>query len=326
MTPPHRRALICGISGQDAAYLARILLCEGFEVHGTTRDASQDFWRLKSLGIKDKICIHEARLEDLGEVVMLLDATNPSEVYALSAQSSVMRSFDLPLETICASQCPVVNLLEAIRRGNTLIRFFSASSSECFGNRSEAIREDTLFDPGNPYGIAKAANAWFVRLYRRAYGLHASTGYLFNHESPLRSPQFVSRKITDAVDRLAQGDREPLRLGDLSVERDWGWAPEYAACIRRMLIMAEPADFVIATGQPISLEAFVEAAYEEAGYDWREFVKVDRSLFRPTESRRIWGDPTSARNLIGWEASLVGKEVARQMVRAAAASRMKVEI
>jgi GDPmannose 4,6-dehydratase len=311
-----QRALVCGISGQDAAYVACLLLSEGWEVHGTTRDASQAFWRLKSLGIECKVRIHEVQLEDPAEVSALMELTRPNEVYALSAQSSVGSSFELSLETARAAQLPVVNLLEAIRHGDRSIRLFNAGSSECFGDAPEAVHADTPFNPRNPYGIAKAAAAWFVQLYRIKYGLHASTGYLFNHESPLRSPLFVTRKIADAVGRLTQGDTSQLRLGDLSIERDWGWAPDYALCMRRMLLASEPVDVVIATGRPISLESFVEAAFAEAGYDWRKHVVVDRSLFRPGELRRSCGDPTRACELLGWEAGMSGQEVAREMVRA----------
>lgn len=311
---PCGRALICGISGQDAAYLAEHLFLNGWEIHGTTRDASQDFWRLRTLGMLENVRIHEVQLQEQRQVFSLIDSLGPHVIYALSGQSSVGRSFEVPIETCESVMWPVINLLEAIRHGDRSIRIFNASSSECFGETTEAVKHDTDFNPCNPYGIGKVASAFFIKHYRETYGLHASNGYLFNHESPLRSPRFVSRKIADAVVRISRGARAPLVLGDLSIERDWGWAPEYVVCMQRMLAVAEPSDVVIATGRPISLESFVDAAFSHVGLDWRKYVVIDESLFRKGECRRIWGDVSHARARLGWEAGLAGRDVARAMV------------
>ena len=245
-----KKAIICGVSGQDGSYLAQLLLKKGYQVIGTSRDAnSQSFENLKKLKILDQVTLLTLSLSDLPSIHKMLLDTNPDEVYNLSGQSSVSVSFEQPLETIKSIVIGTVNLLEAIRLSGQVVKFYSACSSECFGDTNDImVNEDTPFNPKSPYAVAKSAAFLTVLNYRSVYGLFCCSGILFNHESPLRPEQFVTRKIVTTACRIYRGSKETLKLGDLSIRRDWGWAPEYVEAMWRMLQQEKAEDFVIATG------------------------------------------------------------------------------
>jgi GDPmannose 4,6-dehydratase len=313
-----RRALICGVSGQDGAYLALSLLQKNYEVCGTSRDAQLSSFRgLGELGIRDRVQLESMTLTDFRSVLQVLTKFCPDEVYNLAGQSSVALSFQQPVETLESIATGTLNLLEAIRfRGGTA-RLYNASSSECFGEfASQPANEATAFRPRSPYAVAKAAAYWEVANYREAYGLFACSGILFNHESPLRPERFVTKKVVAAATRIAAGSDEYLSLGDLSIERDWGWAPEYVEAMWKMMQGSAPDDFVIATGVTSTLQSFVETAFECLDLDWRRHVRIDASLKRPTDLRRSGADPSKAARLLGWSATLTMKDVVAQMVRA----------
>lgn len=312
-----RRALICGISGQDGAYLARFLLEKGYEVWGTSRDAqASSFGNLLHLGILDRIKTVSMAANDFRSVLQAISRSEPHEIYSLAGQSSVGLSFEQPAETLESIATGTLNLLEVIRFLGLPVRFYNAGSSECFGDISGlAADEGTFFQPRSPYAVAKATAHWLVANYRSAYGLFACNGILFNHESPLRPPRFVTRKIVQAAVRIAKGSHEKLILGDMGIQRDWGWSPEYVDAMWRMLQADSPEDFVIATGESNSLEDFVAAAFSQVGLDWSQHVVQDPKLFRPTEIRHSRGHAEKARHMLGWEAKMRMRDVVREMVR-----------
>lgn len=312
-----RRALICGISGQDGAYLARLLLSKGYEVWGTSRNAQDSrFGGLNALSIVDKVKILSMSPEDFRSVLQVFSEVRPHEIYNLAGQSSVGLSFEQPLETMSSIATGTLNQLEAIRFVDKSIRFYSAGSSECFGDTGElAASESSVFRPQSPYAVAKAAATWQVSVYRRSYGLFACTGILFNHESPLRPERFVTKKIVSAARRIAAGSDEKLKLGNIQIRRDWGWAPEYVDAMRLMLSRESPEDFVIATGVTQSLQQFVQAVFEEAGLDWRKYVLVDPAFLRPSDPLESVGNPTKAKLHLDWEPTVVGVEVPKKMFR-----------
>ncbi|MBF0353682.1 MAG: GDP-mannose 4,6-dehydratase [Alphaproteobacteria bacterium] len=311
------KALIFGVSGQDGAYLARHLLDKGYEVHGTSRDADlATFSKLKSLGIHERVTTQSATTTDFRSVFQAITRVGPTEIYNFAGQSSVGLSFGQPAETMESNVMGTLNILEAMRMLGGDIRFYNACSSECFGNTEEgAADEQTLFRPRSPYAVAKAAAFWEVANYREAYGLFACSGILFNHESPLRPTRFVTSKIINAVHRIAQGSSEKLALGKLGIRRDWGWAPEYVDAMARMLRLDAPEDFVIATGEDNSLEDFVAQAFAEIGKDWREFVVIDPTLFRPSDLDVSRGNPAKAQRKLGWCASTHMQGVVRKMLQ-----------
>jgi GDPmannose 4,6-dehydratase len=314
------RALICGVGGQDGAYLARLLLEKGYEVWGTSRDAQiATFGNLQRLAIRGRVTTRSMAPKDFRSVMSVLYDCEPDEVYFLSSQSSVGLSFEQPAETLESNCLGALNLMEAIRFLRKPIRFYHASSSECFGDVGKVpADESTPFAPRSPYAVAKASAHWLVTNYREAYGLFACNGILFNHESPLRPERFVTRKIVSAVSRIAAGSSERLVLGRLDIVRDWGWAPEYVGAMWRMLQHPTPCDFVISTGVASSLEQFVAAAFEAAGLDWRRHVSSDRSLFRLTDIAWSQGDPARAEHELGWRANYRMADVVREMLRAEA--------
>jgi GDPmannose 4,6-dehydratase len=311
-----KRALICGISGQDGAYLARLLLDKGYAVCGTSRDAQMSsFQNLVELEIRDRIQVESMSLTDFRSVLQVLKKINPDEIYNLAGQSSVGLSFNQPVETLESIATGTLNLLEAIRFIDAPIKFYNAGSSECFGDTgNRAADEMTPFRPRSPYGVAKATAFWEVANYREAYNLFACSGILFNHESPLRPQRFVTQKIIAAARRIAGGDTEPLKLGNLAVRRDWGWAPEYVEAMYLMLQQEQPDDFVIATGASYTLEAFVQNAFEAVGLDWKSHVEIDKSLLRPTDLSGGLGHPTKARMKLGWQAQYQMPDVVRMMI------------
>ena len=311
-----RRALICGVSGQDGAYLARHLLSQGYEVYGTSRDAQMSSFRnLRRLGIDGKVHLESMAVTDFRSVLQVLLKTSPAEVYNLAGQSSVGLSFQQPVETLESISVGTLNLLEAIRIVEQPIRFYNAGSGECFGDtQGQPATEDTPFRPRSPYAVAKAAAFWEAANYREAYGLYACSGILYNHESPLRPERFVTRKVVAAACRIAAGSRDKLRLGNLEIERDWGWAPEYVEAMWLMLQQDDPRDYVIATGKISKLQDFVERAFTEVGLDWKDHVETDPSFLRPTDISRGVGDPSRAEKLLGWKASYAMPDVVRMMV------------
>ena len=313
-----KTALITGIGGQDGAYLAAHLLSQGYRVVGTSRDATSGrFEGLAALGIRDQVTIQSMSLVDFRSTMQVVARECPNEIYNLAGQTSVFVSFEQPVETFESVVVGVVNLLEAIRILKAPIRLYNAGSSEMFGNTGPApATEETAIKPRSPYGIAKATSFWQVAQYREAYSLHACTGILFNHESPLRPERFVTQKIVAAACRIAAGEQQTLSLGDLTVRRDWGWAPEYVVAMHRMLQREEPEDLVIATGKTFSLEEFVKEVFSTLGLDWQEHVRHDRSLVRPTEIACGRADPSRAREAIGWQAKHSMPDVARMMVEA----------
>ena len=313
-----KKALICGVSGQDGAYLARLLLDKGYEVHGTSRDAqASSFASLTRLGIRDQVQLSSMSLIDFRSVLTVLSRVQPDEVYNFAGQSSVGLSFQQPVETLESHATGTLNLLEVIRFLEQPIRLYNACSGECFGDTGDQpADENTPFRPRSPYAVAKAAAFWEVANYRDAYGLFACNGILFNHESPLRPERFVTRKIVAAACRIAAGSRERLVLGNLAIRRDWGWAPEYVEAMWRMLQQDEPDDYVIATGESHSLESFVAVAFDCVGLDWKAYVDTDPSLFRPSEIMAGCGNPAMAGEKLGWRAKSRMRDVVRMMVEA----------
>jgi GDPmannose 4,6-dehydratase len=312
------RALICGISGQDGTYLARLLLQKGYEVWGTSRDAqASTFGNLSRLGILDRVKTVSMAGNDFRSVLQAIGHCAPDEIYNLSGQSSVGLSFEQPVETLESIATSTLNLLEVIRFLGKPVRFYNAGTSECFGDIAEATAadEDTHFHPRSPYAVAKATAHWLVTNYRSAYGIFACTGILFNHESPLRAPRFVTRKIVQAAVGISNGSNEKLVLGDIGIQRDWGWSPEYVDAMWRMLQTDSPEDFVIATGESNSLEAFVATAFSQVGLDWHQHVIQDPKLFRPAEIRHSRGRPEKAQRQLGWEAGVRMRDVVREMIR-----------
>ncbi|ORB72135.1 GDP-mannose 4,6-dehydratase [Mycobacterium scrofulaceum] len=310
------RALVCGISGQDGAYLARLLLAKGYEVFGTSRDAQvSSFANLVRLGIRDDVHLESMAANDFRSVLNVLRRTDPEEIYNLAGQSSVGLSFEQPVETLESIAVGTVNLLEAIRFLDKPIRFYSAGSGECFGDtHGQAADEHTSFRPCSPYAVAKSTAHWLVANYRTAYGLHASTGILFNHESPLRPARFVTKKIVTAAVRIAAGEQTRLMLGNVDIKRDWGWAPEYVDAMWRMLQQPTGSDFVIATGESNTLEEFAEAAFGQLGLDWREHTDLSEALRRPSDLAEGLGDASRARDVLGWSPAYRMRDVVKAMV------------
>lgn len=309
-------ALICGVNGQDGAYLAQLLLDKGYEVWGTSRDAQGNtFANLRYLGIHDRVKTLSLVPEDFRSVFVALKQSNPDEVYYLAGQSSVGLSFEQPAETIQSITIGTLNMLESCRLQDRPIRLYHAGSSECFGDtQGKPANEKTTFHPQSPYAVAKASAFWLVDNYRDAYGLFACTGILFNHESPLRPLRFVTQKIVTTACRIAQGKEKRLHLGRLDIARDWGWAPEYVEAMWLLLQQPEPRDYVIATGETFSLESFVTIAFAEFGLDWREYVDQDKAFLRPADLTHSQADPTRARVELGWQAKFRMPEVVKGMV------------
>lgn len=311
-----KKALICGISGQDGAYLARFLLDKGYEVYGTSRDAQMStFSNLHRLGISEKIKLESMALNDFRSVLQIIVKVKPDELYNLAGQSSVGLSFQQPVGTLESISVGTLNLLEAIRFIDLPVKFYNAGSSECFGDIGNASADETTsFRPRSPYAVAKATAFWEVSNYREAYGLFACSGILFNHESPLRPERFVTKKIVSAASRIASGSNEKLHLGNISICRDWGWAPEYIEAMWLMLQQERMEDFVIATGETHSLEEFITTAFSSVGLDWHDHVVADPSLIRPTDIAIGRGNPVKALKQLGWRAKFKMKDVVNMMV------------
>jgi GDPmannose 4,6-dehydratase len=313
-----RRALICGISGQDGTYLTKLLLDRGYDVWGSSRDAElATFDNLRRVGVFDSVQLVSLNLRDISSVLGLLRRVRPDEIFSLAGQSSVGLSFEQPVETIESIALGALSLLEAIRLSDLDIRLYNAGSTECFGDTGDSIaNEKSPFNPCSPYAVAKSSAYWTVANYRQAYGMYACTGILSNHDSPLRPRRFVTRKIIHAVASLALGRDIRLSLGNLNIERDWGWAPEYVEAIAAMLDQPAPTDYIIATGRSHTLQEFMETAFELVGKDWRAYVTIDENLMRPTDIMRNKVDPSKAADCLGWKAKHGMKQVVSMMLEA----------
>jgi GDPmannose 4,6-dehydratase len=312
------RALICGVSGQDGAYLAKLLLDKGYTVFGASRDAQMSsFGNLHILGIRERVHTLSLAINDFRSVLQAIQQVQPDEIYNLAGQSSVGLSFEQPVETMESISIGVLNLLEAIRFIGKDIKFYNAGSSEVFGDtHGEPATENTPFHPQSPYAVAKASAHWIVANYRDAYGLFACTGILFNHESPLRPQRFVTRKIISSAVRIAAGSNEKLRLGNISISRDWGWAPEYVDAMWRMLQLPKPEDLVIATGKARKLEEFISLAFSTLALDWHNHVEIDHNLFRPSDISLGFGDPKRAYAVMEWKARYTLEDIIAAMIEA----------
>lgn len=312
------KALITGITGQDGAYLTQLLLSKGYKVVGASRhSASINYWRLSELGLLDNANLELISLDVTcsSSVNNVLSGYNFDEVYNLAAQSFVAESFVSPLSTFQINAMGVLNLLEAIRRINKNIRFYQASTSEMFGlTNVEGQTEATPFHPRSPYAVAKAAAHYTVQNYREAYGLHASCGILFNHESPLRGLEFVTRKVTDGAVRCLVGETNKLLLGNMDAKRDWGHARDYVKGMWKMLQRDTPDDYVLATGEAHSVYELVQFAFDSVGLDWHEFVKPDKRFMRPSEVPYLCGSANKAKLLLGWEPETTFRELIAEMV------------
>jgi GDPmannose 4,6-dehydratase len=321
MTEP-KKALVTGISGQDGSYLAELLLNKGYEVHGIVRRSSSfNTDRIDHLyhdphetGVR--LFTHYGDLSDPVALTKLLYEVQPDEIYHLGAQSHVRVSFDIPEYTFDVTGAGTLRLLEAIREAGVKTRFYQASSSEMFGAAPPPQAETTLFHPRSPYAVAKVAAYWAAVNYREAYGMFISNGILFNHESERRGETFVTRKITRAVARIKHGLQDKLYLGNLDARRDWGYAPDYVDAMWRMLQVDEPDDFVVATGEAHTVREFLEHAFRHAGLEWEPHVEIDPRYFRPSEVDALLGDPSKARDMLGWEPRVGFEDLVRIMVDA----------
>ena len=315
---PQPKALISGITGQDGSYLAELLLAKGYEVHGIVRrvaieDPEHRLTRLE--GIRSRVKLHAASLESYASIHQVVENVEPDECYHLAAQSFVSYSFDDEFSTLNANINGTHYMLAAVKNVTPKCRFYFAGSSEMFGKAEEVPQnERTRFHPRSTYGISKVAGFELTRNYREAYGMHASSGILFNHESPRRGFEFVTRKITSGVARIAAGRANELRLGNLEAQRDWGHAREYVEAMWRMLQQDQPDDYVIATGETHTVREFVEMAFALAGLDYRDYVKGDPDLFRPAEVNVLQGDASYAREKLGWSHGIAFGALVREMV------------
>ena len=310
------RALITGITGQDGSYLADLLLSKGYEVFGMVRRSSTEtFERIKH--IRDQITIVQADLLDQLSLITIIGEVKPDEIYNLAAQSFVPTSWSQPVLTAEFNALGVTKILEAIRLVNKKIRFYQASSSEMFGKvREVPQKETTPFYPRSPYGVAKVYGHWITVNYRESYGIHASSGILFNHESPRRGLEFAPRKIANAVARIKLGLTDTLALGNLDAKRDWGYAGDYVRAMWLMLQQDQPGDYVIATGESHSVREFLQEAFAHVGMDWQKYVTIDPRLIRPAEVDFLVGDASKAKATLGWEPECDFGSLVRMMVDA----------
>lgn len=311
-----KRALICGVSGQDGTYLARFLLGKNYEVWGTSRDAQGKIFNNHiKLNISNKVNLLSMVPEDFRSVLVALHKSMPNEVYYLAGQSSVGHSFEQPAETIQSILLGTLNILEACRMLDTSPKIYFAGSSECFGDTSkEPACESTAFYPQSPYAVAKASAFWLVNNYREAYDVFVCTGILFNHESSLRPSRYVTQKIISTAKRIAKGSGEILELGRLDIARDWGWAPEYVEAMWLILQQKKPEDYVIATGETNSLKMFLLETFNQLGLNWKEHVKQTNELMRPTDLLVSSANVSKAKSQLGWQAKYKMKDIIRLML------------
>jgi GDPmannose 4,6-dehydratase len=311
-----RKALITGITGQDGSYLAELLLEKGYEVHGLVRRSSSfNTWRIDH--VRDHLVLHYGDLVDQNSLVRTVESIGPDEIYNLAAQSHVKVSFEMPEYTTDVTAMGVLRLLDAVRELGSRARVYQAGSSEMFGLVQETPQtEKTPFHPRSPYGVAKVFGHWMTVNYREGYGLHASNGILFNHESPRRGENFVTRKITMGLAAIKRGESGELRLGNLEAKRDWGYAKDYVEAMWLILQQDAPDDYVVATGETHSVREFLDEAFGYVGLDWQEYVKVDPKYFRPAEVDFLLGDPAKAKAKLGWKPKVSFRDLVRLMVDA----------
>jgi len=318
LTMALRKALIAGITGQDGAYLAKHLLSCGYKVMGTSRDSlSCNTSRLERLAIQHDVELISLAPNDFRSVLKTLTATTPDEIYNLAGQTSVGLSFEQPVECMDSIAGGTLNFLEALRYLGLGSRFFSAGSSECFGDTgSEPANETSAFRPRSPYAVAKSTAFWQVASYRDAYGLHCCTGILANHESPLRPHRFVTQKIVSAVKAIKAGTQNKLLLGNLDIWRDWGWAPDYVQAMHLMLQQKRPTDFIVATGQTSSLRDFVDAAFDAVDLNSNDYLQIDSNLLRPSDLKYSAVNPASIKANLGWQAKHGLRDIIEKMMTA----------
>lgn len=315
-----KKAFITGITGQDGSYLTELLLAKGYEVHGVVRRASNfNTQRIDHLyqdprDPETRLFLHYGDLTDGSRLTNLLASIHPDEIYNLAGQTHVRVSFDEPEYTGDTTGLGATRLLEAVRQACPQARYYQASSSEMYGAAQPPQNEATLFHPRSPYGVSKLYSYWMTKNYRDAYGLFASNGILFNHESPRRGETFVTRKITKAVARISRGLQTELYLGNLDARRDWGYAPEYVLAMWKILQADSPDDFVIGSGTDVSVREFLEMAFQHAGLDWEKYVRFDNRYLRPTEVDTLVADPSKAESSLNWKARVDPKELAKIMV------------
>lgn len=312
-----KRALITGLLGQDGSYLAEFLLDKGYEVHGLVRRSSSvdtNSWRIDA--IRSRVHVHEGDMCDGESLLNVVSDVDPDETYNLAAMSFVPESFKTPDYTGDVVGLGTARLLGVLKHTRSRSRFYQASTSEMFGHSPPPQSEVTRFHPRSPYGIAKLAAHWYTINHREAYGMYACSGLLFNHESPRRGELFVSRKIAKAVARIKVGTQSELRLGNLTAERDWGFAGDYVEAMWLMLQQEKPDDFVIATGETHSVREFVEVAFDRVGLDWRQYVIEDPKFYRPAEVHALRGDPSRAKDVLGWEPRTTFRQLVELMVDA----------
>lgn len=313
-----KRAFVTGVTGQDGAYLSRLLLSKGYEVGGLVRRQSNpNFERLEWLGIKNEVQLFPGDLADVSSLQNIIKKFKPDEVYNLAAQSFVRTSFEQPILTAHTTAIGAVNMLEAIRLADSPARFYQASTSEMFGGvHKERQSEKTPFYPRSPYGVAKLYAHWITVNYRESYSMFACSGILFNHESPLRGLEFVTRKVTDGVARIKLGLQDKLKLGNLDAKRDWGHAKDYVEAMYLMLQQDHPDDYVVATGRTTTVRDMCEIAFRYVGLNYEDYVEIDPNLYRPAEVDVLLGDPTKAKEKLGWEAKTTLEEMIVEMVDA----------
>lgn len=322
-----KSALITGVTGQDGSYLAKLLLEKGYKVYGTFRRLSTpNFWRLQYLDIFDKVNLVPCDMTDMSSLIEAIQISSPQEVYNLAAQSFVAAAFEQPLATGQVDGLAVTMLLEAIRHTDPSIKFYQASTSELYGNNKtiwnmddlakRSLNENSGFAPASPYAAAKLYSYWIVHIYRQAYKLHASQGILFNHESPIRGLEFVTRKISNGVAKIANGIEKTLTLGDISNIRDWGYAPEYVEGMWKIMQQDQPDDYVLATNEFHSVKQFAELACEEAGINFEKSIKTDKRFMRPLDVKNLRGDYSKAKQKLGWEPKTSFEKLVKIMVKA----------
>ncbi len=312
-----KKALITGITGQDGAYLAKFLVSKGYKVYGGYRRSStRNFWRLHYLDVKKDIELIPMDLLDQTSIISAIKKCDPDEIYNLAAQSFVGVSFDEAIATGEISGLGVTRILDSIRIVNPNIKFYQAATSEMYGNALQPQSEKTSFEPASPYAAAKLYGFWVTKNYREGYGMFACSGILFNHESPIRGIDFVTKKITDGVARIKMGYNTELVLGNLDAKRDWGFAGDYVEAMWLMLQQDTPDDFVIATGESHSIKEFCEEAFSIAGLDYKNYVRSDKQFFRPVDVNYLLGDPKKARDILGWKPKISFKELVKMMVEA----------
>ena len=314
----NKTALVTGITGQDGAYLAQLLLQKGYTVHGLmARRSTDSSWRLRELGVYDDVRLINGDMTDTSSLMRAVEKARPDEVYNLAAQSFVGSSWDQPEFTGDVDALGVTRLLEAVRIVCPTSRFYQASTSEMFGQvQKEKQDEDTAFYPRSPYGVAKLYGHWITKNYRESFALHASSGILFNHESPLRGIEFVTRKITDGVARIKRGDKDELRLGNLDAKRDWGFAGDYVEGMWLMVQQQQPDDYILATGTTQTVREFCRLAFSHVGLDYERYVKVDPAFMRPAEVEVLLGNPAKAQRKLGWTPRTSLQQLVEMMVEA----------